>query len=350
MFYIMKKIFLLMLVLTFWGKGFSQDTIVLYLDSSYLSTAKDSARYVRQAIINNKHYYITDRKISGEMISYYELSSLNPRIEDGLSVFYDEGGRIYSRGQYKNGEINGEWVYYTKNDMNDTVYYIKSNIKEKRSYSIQSFYNLKIKDSKSTECMVIDSLTAFIKNNFHLPPRAYDSFKDFSLGLNCLIGTEGTIKSYEFSLLIPDDLHLDILYEIYRILGLFKYKGVIRKPLNISSGYSRGRYFAEYTDRPFTIVEEMPDFQFGGYEGFDKYIRENLDKRFLKCNGTAYITFVVKTDGTIESMALLRGVKGCDGYFEEIERVIKSCPPWIPGKQRGRPVSVKLCCTIRLNE
>ncbi len=92
----------------------------------------------------------------------------------------------------------------------------------------------------------------------------------------------------------------------------------------------------------FVIVEKMPEFP-GGEKAMKKFIAENLvypalvKQRGIK--GTVYLTFVVKADGTITDIKVLRGIGG--GCDEEAVKVVKRMPRWLPGMQRAQPVAVK---------
>lgn len=91
-------------------------------------------------------------------------------------------------------------------------------------------------------------------------------------------------------------------------------------------------------DKVYTYVQQMPEFK----GELNKYFAENI--HYPKAAADAGITgrvvvqFVVKADGTIDNVKVLRGIgAGCD---EEALRVIKNMPPWKPGKQEGKPVNV----------
>lgn len=118
----------------------------------------------------------------------------------------------------------------------------------------------------------------------------------------------------------------------------------------------------------FVIVEEMP--MFPGCENstdrkamkncseknFQSYIDKNtsfpqiLDAKPVK--GTVMISFIVKKDGSIEEVVLLRD-PGM-GYGEAIKKTIEEMNrkgiKYVPGKQRGRVVDVKLTKRIRVGE
>ncbi|MEX2593894.1 MAG: TonB family protein [Anditalea sp.] len=104
----------------------------------------------------------------------------------------------------------------------------------------------------------------------------------------------------------------------------------------------------EKADQIFDVVETMPAPP-GGMEGWSKYLNNNLkyptQARRMGIEGTVYVVFVVNTDGSIQDVEILRGIGG--GCDEEAMRVVKNAPNWEPGKQRGRPVRVKMRLPIR---
>lgn len=104
----------------------------------------------------------------------------------------------------------------------------------------------------------------------------------------------------------------------------------------------------EKADEIFDVVENSPEFP-GGMEAWNKYLSSNLkyptQARRMGVEGTVYVVFVVNTDGSIQDVELLRGIGG--GCDEEALRVVAGAPKWTPGKQRGRPVRVRMRLPIR---
>lgn len=98
----------------------------------------------------------------------------------------------------------------------------------------------------------------------------------------------------------------------------------------------------------FTIVEDMPSFP-GGEEALFKYLGKSIKypamARDAGIQGIVYVTFVVKEDGTISDVRVLRGIGG--GCDDEAIRVVENMPDWKPGKQRGKPVRVQYNLPIR---
>jgi periplasmic protein TonB len=104
----------------------------------------------------------------------------------------------------------------------------------------------------------------------------------------------------------------------------------------------------ERADEIFDVVENNPNPP-GGMEGWNKYLRDNLkyptQARRMGIEGTVYVAFVVNTDGSIQDVQVLRGIGG--GCDEEAVRVVSTAPKWEPGKQRGKPVRVRMRLPIR---
>ncbi|MDW3651499.1 MAG: TonB family protein [Bacteroidia bacterium] len=85
----------------------------------------------------------------------------------------------------------------------------------------------------------------------------------------------------------------------------------------------------------------MPEFP-GGKNGLKRYFRKNYTypqaARESGIEGTVFIRFVVKEDGSISDIAVLKGLGfGCD---DEAIRLVRKMPKWIPGEHDGKRVSV----------
>ena len=69
----------------------------------------------------------------------------------------------------------------------------------------------------------------------------------------------------------------------------------------------------------------------------------------MNVEGKVFVEFVIDIDGSVSDVKTVKGIgAGCD---EEAARVLGMMPNFIPGKQRGRPVKVRmfLPVTFRLN-
>lgn len=104
----------------------------------------------------------------------------------------------------------------------------------------------------------------------------------------------------------------------------------------------------EEKEEVFLVVEEMPEFP-GGTAAMQKFIASNIkyprQASQLGLEGRVVVSFVINKDGNVDNVEILKGIGG--GCDEEAIRVIKSLPSWKPGKQNGRPVSVKFTVPIK---
>lgn len=99
----------------------------------------------------------------------------------------------------------------------------------------------------------------------------------------------------------------------------------------------------EYHD----YVEQMPA-PIGGYDAFYKFISKNMrypaKARRGGIEGTVFVQFVVDQDGKITNV---KAIKGAGEWLnKEAERVLSLSPEWIPGRQGGRKVKVRIIIPI----
>ena len=103
----------------------------------------------------------------------------------------------------------------------------------------------------------------------------------------------------------------------------------------------------------FTVVEEQPEFK-GGMDAFYRYVasemRYPLPARQQGIEGRVFVRFVVDKDGSLSDVQAIKGIgAGCD---REAVRVVQNASSFSPGKQRGKPVRVRMVLpiTFQLNK
>jgi periplasmic protein TonB len=91
----------------------------------------------------------------------------------------------------------------------------------------------------------------------------------------------------------------------------------------------------------FVVVEEMPKFP-GGETELLKYVYANIQyPEIAKENnlqGRVILRFCVTYKGGVDQVSVIKGVD--PSLDNEAIRVVKTLPPWKPGKQGGKPVNV----------
>jgi periplasmic protein TonB len=95
-------------------------------------------------------------------------------------------------------------------------------------------------------------------------------------------------------------------------------------------------------DTVFVIVEKNPEPVYG-FKNFYQQLAKNLkypcQARQMGTEGKVFVEFIVNKNGEPSDLKIIRGIgSGCD---EEALRVL-SLTKWEPGKQRGKPVRVKM--------
>jgi len=93
--------------------------------------------------------------------------------------------------------------------------------------------------------------------------------------------------------------------------------------------------------RVFTFVEQMPQFP-GGDAALMQYIQKNIvyPAKALadSIEGKVFVRFTVRETGVIEDVTIMRSLQA--DIDKEAVRVVKSLPPFKPGRQQGKPVAV----------
>lgn len=94
-------------------------------------------------------------------------------------------------------------------------------------------------------------------------------------------------------------------------------------------------------------IEVWPEFN-GGMNAMMKYLRKkikyNRDAEENRIQGKVYVSFVIKKDGSISDVKILKGLG--HGLDENAMVAVKNMPAWSPGKHNGRAVSVRFTLPV----
>ncbi len=100
--------------------------------------------------------------------------------------------------------------------------------------------------------------------------------------------------------------------------------------------------------RVYATAAKMPEFP-GGMAALMRYLATHIrypeEAKAENCSGTVYLNFVVEGNGTISHIKVLRGV--CPSLDKEAVRVVEQMPPWVPGYNNGKPVSVSFNLPVK---
>ena len=96
----------------------------------------------------------------------------------------------------------------------------------------------------------------------------------------------------------------------------------------------------EFTSKVYDVVDEHPHFP-GGNGALLDWLSKNIHytSGCASIQGRVVVSFFVEPDGSLSDIELVRKV--APELDEEVLRVVKAMPKWIPGKQYGQAVRVK---------
>ena len=98
----------------------------------------------------------------------------------------------------------------------------------------------------------------------------------------------------------------------------------------------------EEENKVFDVVEQMPSFP-GGPSALMAYLSSHVKYPAVAeengIQGRVTVQFVVEKDGSVPDVKTMKSVD--PSLDREAERVVRSMPKWIPGKQNGSAVRVK---------
>lgn len=93
-------------------------------------------------------------------------------------------------------------------------------------------------------------------------------------------------------------------------------------------------------EEEWITLPEIPAKFPGGEKKLRKFIDKNLhypeDAKEQKLEGKVCVSFIVKEDGLIEDVKIVRSV--APALDDEAIRLVNSFPKWEPAKQHGKPV------------
>lgn len=330
---------LMLVVLT----GFTQKKVKVYLDNNYASTDSAGASYVREAIIYESKYIVTDKNTQGEILNYGEYSSISPWIYNGLARHYYEPDVIYSKGNYSDNKITGKWLYYDTLGVADTVNYEAAN-RFNYKLSPEEIERSHRSTDKALKHKHIDSLRKYMVSNFHLPARTRTSTPSIYAQIMAYIDTLGQVRSP----IIPGKIDDDAKSELLRLLSLYRNPIPTQEDLcNIKFNFSNEESSSE-EEEVFYVCEDMPRFQGKSKEHFQNYIMQNLryPQEAAENNetGSVFVSFIIEKDGSVSNVKIKKGVS--HALNNEAIRVVSSSPKWTPGKQREKAVRVQFTFPI----
>lgn len=169
-----------------------------------------------------------------------------------------------------------------------------------------------------------------------------EGFHGWDMLFRCRLYKEKSLVQFMYYSSYPKLKEIDFK-SCYYETNINNFKNLFGSELNLNFDDLYTYKIKEKPAEIFTVVEEMPDYP-GGVLERTNFIQKNI--KFPKSAekngiyGKCFLKFIVKEDGSIKDVQVLKGVPNCSDCDKEAIRVISSMPKWKPGKQGGKPVSV----------
>jgi protein TonB len=104
----------------------------------------------------------------------------------------------------------------------------------------------------------------------------------------------------------------------------------------------------EPSDKPLLYAEQMAEFP-GGEDAMMKFIQSKCYftpmAREAELQGVVYLSFVIDKEGKVNDIKIIKDIGG--GLGDVAVKAVKQMPPWKPGRQNGRAVSLQFTVPVK---
>jgi TonB family protein len=254
--------------------------------------------------------------VKPEEAIYYRIvnKDINKNLTGRAEYYFLSGStitqKLYAIGEYEKNSKTGKWEWW----------YANGQPKEVGHYSEVSYTD----------------------NYYSGIDYKIESFWD-STGNQLVQQGKGKVMYYHESALISEGSYVN--GKKHDVWNTYFKDGKLKNKETFEYGvFKEGISYKENGESFTYTIQEVQPVPDGGMHGFMNYIMESMhypkEARKKGIQGKVYVRFVIDRDGSVRDVEVLKGIGG--GCDEEAMRVIRECPRWSPGIQRGQPVKVRM--------
>ncbi len=288
----MKRILFANITLIFAINIYSQlikDTV--FYDNNWQQSDPENASYYRIVSSDTSgkiQYLVKDYYMSGHLQMTGTYRSISPDYKTGTFKYWYENGQCQLVCSYVNNKLDGEYFEYYDNGRPENK-------------------------------------------------------KNYKNGL-----LDGTEKSWSSQGLLAKVVEYKDGVKHGRFLTYYDNGQLIRKDIYRNNKFVKGNcYTREGKDTSYFDYFIMPKFK-GGLEGFKRFILDGIKypeiARQNKEEGQVYLKFTVDKEGNVIKAKIIKADK--EYFNEEVMRILKLSPKWIPGRKDDKLINVTITIPI----
>ncbi|MBX2969162.1 MAG: TonB family protein [Cyclobacteriaceae bacterium] len=344
--------------------AFGQIPVTFHYNEDWELTQPDSGVFYRTCIFDTLNFFfegdVKDFTKNNRMLMQGHYKG---GVKNGLFTFFYENGQIESVGNFLHNQQWGKWKYFYSDGLpkqevtfDDKGFFINFFIDSTGNKTLDNgtggWYDI-YKEHQMPHSVIVRGAffegkktgdwECLLENGEYVYK---EKFKNgvFKKGfLTTPSGGKGVENFAEIQNKLLPHFKLEVM-------ELFEREPTVTREDYPFLGFLETKSLTDSTGQIFHVVEDSA-YPVGGMQGFYKHIGQVLqyprEARKRGIQGKVLVEFIVNTDGSLSDVKTIKGIGG--GCDEEAERVIKTCPPWIPGKVKGRPVKQKYVVPITFN-
>ena len=285
----------------------------MYFDADWHASKQRDASFYRVTGKQDSSglYCVSDYDMYDHLLSTGFVSSADEDFimhRQGHFVYYNTAHRMLSEGDFVNGYREGIWKYYgTMGQKNKELTYQRGELQADVTFDEKS-------GKVTTEVYYKDGMFA--------------SSKDYENGvLERATTADGKkLVYYPSGKVKTESMVRDGNYEL-----LHRYD---------ENGNELPKEESKKGDAPrvFQFVEQMPEAPYNLNDYLSEHLQYPSKARKAGIEGRVLVQFVVAEDGTISNVHVVKAVHPL--LDQEALNIVSALPPWLPGKQNGKPVKV----------